>query len=1005
MKRYRGPFLLAASAVVILGTGLLFFGGREKPAQTSGGPAAIPGSPAGTAAASDIRPARPALPPGPPASPSSYARKLENFRQEGETRGCRVIREDASGLTLEIKVPQYQVDKLDPEGQEHRVTIPGYISVEEPGRPTVPALIVSVPLPGVESVTVAATASTPRTETGILLPSAPDRETVRRELRRISGEESAADPGPAAAISSRWQEFSRAIRRIDGEGTAADVGRDGEPPDTDGEDRYPDRVVESSGPLWADEEQFVNLLVTPLQYSRSARVLSSRDTITVEIAFGAPAVTLPRKTQTDYGAQFELSASPDSFRASVTEDGIQLVTYQDLSDAGFNLGGDPRELRVYSRGQEIAIHVEGEEDGTWDPGDYLAFYGERDTGFYTQTKTYWLYQTSGTGRRMGDTAADRSGRPSRQENFPHHLHLEERVSYQPYLDVGAGNDCWFWDFAGYTYGTNYNSIIQFTLDGVSAREGQASLSARYFGYTSYPDYNPDHHTRVYLNGQLVGDFTWNGEVFYNFQTDIPQQLILEGVNTITTAGVNDLGLPVTGEFIFIDYFDLVYYRDYRSVDDCLIFAASGKGDYRVSGFSGSDVDLYRITDPAAPRRLAGVTVQTGGDYTLDFRKHEAGEELYWAGRRDAAFNPPLVRNAPADLVSPRAVDYVIVTHPDFQAAVQPLADFRQAGGQEVEFFDINDIYNTFGFGDFTPQAIQRFLQYAYTEWSALTRPRYALLVGDGNYDYRNYRGSSPPNYVPPYMVVDPYMETAADNWYACLIGEDRVPDIDLGRLSASTAAQAADLVGKIVGYELSTDGLSWQREILMVADNPDPGAGDFPADSDWLIANYFPPEFTAQTAYLPVLGVSGTTNAIINGINNGKLLINYIGHGSATTWSNPSIFRVANIASLTNGNRLNLLVTPTCLNGYWCDVSGSCLAEAMTRAVGKGSVAAISPSGLSLNSPARQLAGFLFEELLTEKQPTGTALTRAKARLAGLTPWLYMLDIYTLFGDPALELK
>lgn len=978
MQRYPGIFLLAGAAAVAFGAGRLF-----------------------PQAESAIPPDRTALLPSPV---SVYSRNLDSLRRKGESEGWRVVRADGAGVTLELDVPRHRVEPPGPGETFHRVGIPGYFSLEVPGRPAIPARVISVPLPGVESITVSAAGSPPRTETGLLLPPAPDGEGIRRELAEIRGE-MAADPVTASPISLRWREFSRAVGQLPPEGFPAPAARREEDPEPGVPDRYPEQLVESSGPLWAGEEQFVNLLVTPLQYSRSSRVLSSREKITVEIAFGALAGALPRRTQTDYGAQFELAASPDSFRAAVTGDGIQLVTYQNLADAGFNLGGDPRTLRVYCRGREIAVRVEGEEDGIWNPGDYLAFYGEGDTGFYTQTKTYWLYQTSGTGRRMEQTAADRCGRPSRQESFPDHLHLEERIAYQPYLNVGAGNDCWFWDFAGYTYGTNYNSIIQFTLDGVSGRKGSASLSARYFGYTSYPEYNPDHHTRVYLNGQPVGDFTWDGEVFYNFQTDIPQHLLLEGVNTITTSGVNDLGLPITGEFIFIDYYDLVYFRDYQSVEDRLVFAASGKGDYRVSGFSGPDVDLYRITDPAAPRRLTGFTVQTGGDYTLDFRKPEAGEERYWAGRRGAAGNPPLVRNNPSDLVSPRAVDYIIVTHPDFRAAVQPLGDFRRAEGLEVEFFDINDLYGAFGFGDFTPEAIQRFLQYAYTEWSALTRPRYALLVGDGNYDYRNYRGSSPPNYVPPYMIVDPYMETAADNWYACLVGDDRVPDIDLGRLSVSTAAQAADLAGKIIGYELATDGLPWQRQVLMVADNPDPGAGDFPADSDWLIANYLPPAFTAQTAYLPALGVVATRTAIINGINSGKLLVNYIGHGSATAWSSPSIFQVNSIASLNNSDRLNLLVTPTCLNGYWCDVSASCLAEAMTRAAGKGSVAAISPSGLSLNSPARQLAGFLFEELLTEGRPAGAALTQAKARLAGLTPWLYMLDIFTLFGDPALELK
>ncbi len=1004
VKKFRTILFLAGATAIIISGSRLFSSRRAE----SGDPAAPPPPPPGaTARTEEFRVAETAREEARqdfiPSPRSDYSRALEKFREKGDNAGYRIVREDGSGLTLEIEIPRHRLGESEAGAEILLASLPGYLSLEEPGQPVLPALAVSVPLPGVYSIEVSAQSSPPRRETGIRLLSSPDERRIGRELEKLGIKNILADQELFSSLSPREQDYYRAMLQYHKEHPPSPEAIPEEVPAEKDAGWYPEKVVESSGPLWAGEEQFVNLRVAPLRYSEAGQTLESRDRVTVEIAFGGAVTSLPGRTETDYGIQFELAASPDSFLAPVTGDGIQVITYGDLADAGFDLGGDPRSLGVYFRGREIAVHVEGEENGAWNPGDYIAFWGEGDPGFYTQTRTYWLYQTSGTGRRMETVSSPRSGRPSRQENFLQQVRLEERVHYRPYSPVGEGNNCWFWDVAGYADTTNIPSNIQFTINGVSDREGMVSFAARYFGLTDLAGFDPDHHTRVYLNGHLLGDFYWKGAVFYDFQTEIPQELLLEGVNTITTVGVDDLGLP--SDVIWVDSFDLAYWRDYVSQGDRLLFSASGKGDYRVSGFSGGELELYEVTDPESPRRLTGFTVFSGGGYTLDFRKREAGEKQYWAGTKAAACRPPLSRNLPSDLASPRTVDYIIITHPDFREAVQPLAEHRAGGGLAVETFEVGDIYNTFGFGDFTPEAIQRFLQYAYLEWDAQTRPRYALLVGDGNYDYQNYRGNSPPNYVPPYMLRDPYMETASDNWYACLVGDDRVPDIDIGRFAVNTPAQAEVMVQKTIDYELSAGGLPWQRQVLMVADNPDPAVGNFPADSDWLIANYLPSSFTAQTAYLPSLGLAATRTAILNGMNDGRLLVNYIGHGTENTWSSPFIFRSASIDLLNNADRLHLLVTPTSINGYWCDVAGSCLAEDMTRTAGKGSVAAISPSGTTLNTPARQLTGFLFEELLSEGLPAGTALSRAKARLAGLTPWPYMLDIYTLFGDPALELK
>ncbi len=942
----------------------------------------------------------------------SYLRQLAEFKKEEKTVGYRILREDETGLTLEISIPEYRLETVSAEGrpaQYQQVTIPGYLTLEEPGRPLIPVTAITIPLPGVESVEVSAETNLPVESGGeVILADAPSDRQNRREIERIWTEKTLADGRLLEVLPDRWRTFAEERRKaLETEENVLDEGTGSTDVGDKSDALYPPQVVESSGPLWAGDEQFVNLRITPVQYSRSTGKLVSCDRVTIDVKYGAPIKTLPKGDQPDYGAQFAL-ANSDAFKASVWRDGVHTITYQNLVDAGFNVGQDPRALRMYFMGQEISIYIYGQEDGSWDPGDYLDFYGQKNTGFYSQTNVYWLYQTSGTGSRMSEVSSPLCGRPSRQEHFLDALHLEKRVSYQPFLPVGANNDYWFWDYAGYTYGLDYPATITFTLAGVSDWEGTASFTGRYFGYTTYDAYNPDHHTRVYLNGLLLGDFTWDGQVSYTLQTDIPQSAFNEGTNTILTQEVNDLGLPITGEFIFIDNFDLTYYRDYESSADWLTFTASGKADYRIGGFSGDDLALYDITNTDAPQRITDFTVQTDGVNTLVFRKWDAVTKRYCAFCRTSSLTPTLTQNTPSDLPSPRVIDYIIITHPNFTAAIQPLAAFREEtahGDFRVETFEVQDIYNTFGFGNFTPYAIKYFLQYAYTDWDALTHPQYALLVGDGNYDYQNYLGLSLTNYVPPYMFHSQYMETASDNWYVSFIGEDRIPDMNIGRLCVTSFSETTQQAGRIIGYENGTDGLSWQDNILMVADNPDPAAGDFPADSNWLIANYIPPSFTAQTAYVPNLGVAGTRNAIINGCNSGKLLVNYMGHGATNTWSSPTIFSTTNIASLTNADRLNLLITPTCLNGYWCDTAGDCLAEAMTLTPKKGSIAAVSPSGLSLNTPARQLTGFLFQELLTNYYPCGPALTRAKIRLAAITPYLYMLDIYTLFGDPALPLK
>ena len=61
--------------------------------------------------------------------------------------------------------------------------------------------------------------------------------------------------------------------------------------------------------------------------------------------------------------------------------------------------------------------------------------------------------------------------------------------------------------------------------------------------------------------------------------------------------------------------------------------------------------------------------------------------------------------------------------------------FERSQGLTVKVVDIDEIYNEFNGGVFSPIAIQNFLRYAYDTWQP-PAPTYVLLVGDAHYDYK-----------------------------------------------------------------------------------------------------------------------------------------------------------------------------------------------------------------------------------------------------------------------------
>ena len=156
---------------------------------------------------------------------------------------------------------------------------------------------------------------------------------------------------------------------------------------------------------------------------------------------------------------------------------------------------------------------------------------------------------------------------------------------------------------------------------------------------------------------------------------------------------------------------------------------------------------------------------------LSFSDKVAGDTGYWLVAMPALLEPvSITADKPSNLgATANGADYIIVSHAAFSQAVAPLKTYRASHlpgfeAPRVMQVDLQDVYDEFGHGIVTAQAIRDFLNYTYDRWQS-PAPVYALLVGDGNYDPKDYGDFGRVSYLPPYLApADPQLgETAADN--------------------------------------------------------------------------------------------------------------------------------------------------------------------------------------------------------------------------------------------------
>lgn len=322
---------------------------------------------------------------------------------------------------------------------------------------------------------------------------------------------------------------------------------------------------------------------------------------------------------------------------------------------------------------------------------------------------------------------------------------------------------------------------------------------------------------------------------------------------------------------------------------------------------------------------------------------------------------------------------------------------RQAEGHKVVVVNVNTIGNT-------DTAIRTYVRNQYLSWTSPALG-YVVLVGDVA-DVATHIGSGGGN------------SQATDLYYSSIDPADYAtdllaPDIAVSRISVNDATELNTYINRAITYTTANFAdTTWMKK------------WSFPASCDHYSVtegthNYVINTYTSSRGYTgtfpsnPTAGgdkiycqtYSATSTNELNAFNNGRAMINDSGHGSETSWADPSF---SAIGSITHATMMPFVISNACVTGKFNYASGDCWGEMWL---------AHNPGGAILYWGASNNSYWTEDDILEKKAWDGVfanGITRLgdivqNAKLMTLANFgvndtmKYYFEMYNMLGDATID--
>jgi hypothetical protein len=343
--------------------------------------------------------------------------------------------------------------------------------------------------------------------------------------------------------------------------------------------------------------------------------------------------------------------------------------------------------------------------------------------------------------------------------------------------------------------------------------------------------------------------------------------------------------------------------------------ASGRDPYILRDFRGMTVVLEPVQYNAAQHTLrvydhVQVEVVAVGPGSINVLQRAAPPQVVNAEFAQL-YKDRFINNA-YYLYQPISEEgeMLVIAYDNFVANVVPFVDWKNQMGIRTTLVSKSEVGTTY-------QQFQSYIQDFYDTHDLA----FVLLVGDLPQIPSPSNGGAP-----------------ADPVYALVAGSDNYPDIFVGRLCAETPAQVDLQVQKFVEYERDPDPAgNWYHRGMGIGSGQGAGIGD-DGEADWehienIRLDLLGFTYTGVDTIYEHSGYTASAALVSAGVNDGRSIINYCGHGSTNAWSTTG-FSSSHIAQLTNYDKLPWIISVACVNGAF-QYSG-CFAESWMRATRDG---------------------------------------------------------------------
>lgn len=761
-------------------------------------------------------------------------------------------------------------------------------------------------------------------------------------------------------------------------------------------------TVEAVGLGRARKRPVVNLVARLLAYDEARGVLRRYRRIVVALDYGTSVLARPGAAEaaaSNPHLQVTRSVLADGivYKIPITREGIYRIDRDFLSalpDLGLSPDNiEPNDVRVYGNGGqplpalngaprpadlvENPVFVQGGGDGAFNAGDYVLFYAAPPRGWVQRlvtsggvTRAVWEHYVNpfsnenyyfikiggGASQRVGDPVYPDfpDARPLTQVTGRYVRDLEEFLWSK---ENPSGLD---WMSRTIRPGSSRAVLENVVLPGLAG--GEVRYEAR---------------VAIRSNPVATVQFTSGGGV-------IGQARALRATSSATEAPVAyaseytfvqtvGAGAPLNVSMQFapqtsgspeaaLDWLRVFYPQALRAAGDTLRFATplgeAGRFDFALTGFS-REPHVWDVTEPGAIRRLG---VRRSGDaYHVQVEVPEGGQprELIafvdtWA-QRPATAGVQRVTNQNLHGIETYP-DFVIVTPEAFRQSADELAAYRRQQGLDVLVVDINQIYNEFSGGLRDMRAVRDYFKFLYDRADDEARLfRYALLFGDGHFNFRNLGDATQQatfdNWIPPFQTddsLDPDASYTSDDYFGLLDDDEGIwrygghtdpgtehVDIGIGRFPVQTAEEAATIVRKIKHYENPATYGAWRTRYTFVADDGYNGLSatletqpDLHTQNADVVANLVRQRYPSlnlkkiyaisyDRTFLNGWKIPGAKRDVLAAIEEGTLVFNYSGHGGEDGLAQEEIFTREDAIALNNLDRMPVFVTATCSFGWW----------------------------------------------------------------------------------------